>query len=38
MKEYAMLLMKISQTALNWLKAHIRGMDKEFAAFYRKPA
>lgn len=28
------MLMKISQAALNWLKEHIRVEDKEFAAFY----
>ncbi len=30
-----MMTMKISQTALNWLKDHIRVHDKEFAAYYK---
>lgn len=31
----AIILMKISKTALAWLKEHIRALDKEFAAYYK---
>ncbi len=32
------ILMKLTRTALDWLKDHIRGKDKEFAAYYKTAA